>query len=124
MKRLLLGYGPVLLWMGIIFHLSSQPVLPGSTVAWMDFFFKKIAHITVYGVLFYFVVRAEQLRSPKIQKKPLTRTILFALLWCFTYSILDEYHQSFTPGRHPSMRDIGYDMLGVCIAYMKKQGWI
>ena len=107
MKRLLLGYGPVLLWMGIIFHLSSQPVLPGSTVAWMDFFFKKIAHITVYAVLFYFVVRAEQLRTAQNHNKHIARTMFFAILWCFTYSMLDEYHQSFTPGRHPSIRDIG-----------------
>ena len=28
------------------------------------------------------------------------------------YGAVDEMHQSFVPGRHPSLADIGYDALG------------
>jgi VanZ family protein len=45
-------------------------------------------------------------------------------LLCLAYASLDELHQYFTPFRHPTVRDIGYDMLGVFIAFLWKYRYI
>ena len=41
-----------LVWMSVIFLLSSRVLPSASSDYWEDFFVKKTAHITVYGILF------------------------------------------------------------------------
>lgn len=115
-----MAYLPVVLWALLIFILSNQPVLPGPPSVTLDFFFKKLGHIFVYMVLWWLVHRAFTITQPK-NKVNATWT---SLLIVFVYALTDEYHQSLIPGRHPGVKDIGYDMLGACIAWMKKYGYI
>lgn len=117
----LTAYLPSFLWAFIIFLFSSQSVLPGFDQSVYDFFLKKSAHVFVYLVLYLFVCNAVTKTVAEKHKK----VILFLpILICFGYAISDEFHQSFVPGRFGSFRDIGFDMLGVAIAFLKKYNYI
>lgn len=105
-------YLPVLIWCGFIFALSSQSHLVGPESAVWDFIFKKTAHMFVYAVLMWLIFRAynAKLATPKF---------LVPFFMCFVYALSDELHQALTPGRMPTLRDIGYDTLGMLITLMK-----
>ena len=105
-----LAYLVPTLWAAFIFILSAQEVLPGFSVSVYDFIFKKCAHMFVYAVLYFLLFRAYQkTNGKKITRKSYLIPILISLL----YSLLDEFHQSTVPGRRSTLRDAGYDMLGV-----------
>lgn len=98
------------LWAGFIFLLSAQEVLPGFSVSVYDFIFKKSAHMFVYAVLYLLLFRAYQ----KTNNKRIThKSYLLPVIISLLYSLSDELHQSTVPGRYPTLRDMGYDMLGV-----------
>lgn len=103
---------PVVLWMGVIFFLSSLSVLPGSQIIWWDFIIKKTAHMIVFGILFLLIYRADNLgknlESPRYW---------LAFVITFIYACFDEWHQSFVPGRSARVYDVGFDMLGATISY-------
>lgn len=113
---------PLLLWMAVIFAFSSQngdqvggwintlvkPFVP--TIA-MDpglvrFSVQKAAHFLEYAVLAMLAWRA---------LRPLTtrHSTQLAGMLSLLYAASDEWHQSFVPGRGPSLRDVGIDGLGV-----------
>jgi len=111
LKHFLYFYAPVILWASLIFYLSSLSTLPSAQKIWWDFIFKKSAHMFVYAVLYFLVVRALKLKSTKYYK--------WGYLICILYSISDEFHQSFTPGRSPMVTDVGFDIIGMTITYLR-----
>jgi len=110
-KKLLRYWGPVALWMGIIFLFSSFPTGSASQIVWSDFFLKKTAHLTEYGVLAILFYRA--LKNSGVKRE---RAALAAIIMVFVYGISDEIHQSFTPGRMPKWYDVGFDTIGGILA--------
>lgn len=116
--KLFRAYGPVFLWAGLIFIFSSQSSLPGFDVIFYDYVFKKSAHIFVYAVLYMLLHRAANLDQP--QKS----NWLLPLAITLCYAFIDEFHQAFTPNRHPSPIDVGYDMMGAGIALLFKYRYI
>lgn len=113
MKRLKFWL-PVALWAGVIFSLSSLRVTPSSNVYWQDFLVKKTAHIVEYAILFIFSYRAF-LNTTELGR---ARSAIFALLFVIFYGVSDEYHQSFTPGREPKIRDVLIDSIGGSLAWI------
>lgn len=111
-QRFFFYYLPVLLWCGLIFFLSSQSNLPGPGAAALDFLFKKTAHMSVYAVLYWLLFRA-------VNAGRSTPTYILPLLICIGYAISDEFHQGLTPGRSPTARDVGFDMLGMGVALLR-----
>ncbi len=103
---------PVILWCGVIFFLSSQPHLPGPEDKTWDFLFKKLGHISAYGILFGLTFKA-------------TKSAKNSLVFCILYAMSDEYHQSFVPGRTPMLRDVGIDIIGMSLAAFgaKRYDW-
>ncbi|OGR17384.1 MAG: hypothetical protein A2X81_08390 [Desulfobacterales bacterium GWB2_56_26] len=98
---------PMILVMGTIFCLSHQqgdslylPALPG---------IDKLAHLLAYGVLAATTLFAfgERWKSEKAGL-----TVLITVFFCLFYGITDEFHQSFVPGRAPSVVDIVADFGG------------
>ncbi|HSU89160.1 MAG TPA: VanZ family protein, partial [Terriglobia bacterium] len=70
-------------------------------------FIRKCGHISEYFVLAALAYRCFR----REQRKPLetrVKTIAFVLL----AALLDEWHQSFTAFRGPSIVDVGYDCFG------------
>jgi VanZ family protein len=116
---LLNAYLPPMLWAGLIFFLSAQSTLPSFDVSFYDFIFKKLSHIFVYGVLYFLIYRG--LGFQKMDKK---QRWWVAFLFCAFYASMDEVHQWFTPNRSPTIRDVGYDLLGASIAFLKLYSYI
>jgi VanZ family protein len=114
LKTSLTVYLPPILWACLIFYLSSQSALPSFDVSRMDFIFKKSSHIFVYAVLYYLTFRAINNTTTASSK----RNWWTPFLLCLIYAISDEIHQSFTPHRTPTARDVGYDMLGASISFL------
>ena len=102
-------------WMGFIFYLSSLPPadLPRQieAFAWLDELRPVAGHLVLYGVLGPLLLvslwswvtgSAYRLRWP-----------LIAISFGTLYGVMDEYHQSFVPGRSPSAFDVFIDGVGV-----------
>lgn len=107
---------PPLLWAGVIFLFSSRSSLPSASYSPLDFVFKKMAHIFVFAVLFFLTHRSFALTSPKYSLKKHWFVPVFI---CFLYALSDELHQHFVPNRYATLRDVGYDMIGVLAMYLK-----
>jgi uncharacterized membrane protein SirB2 len=120
-KKYLEFWLPPLIWAFIIFSFSAQSVLPGFTISAADFMLKKTAHIFVYAVLYWLVLRALT-KTTSCQKK--NQGWWKAMILCLIYAISDELHQSVVPGRHASMRDVGFDLLGIALVFLKKFKYI
>ncbi len=91
---------PSVLWMGVIFRVSSVPGsrLPGGPSA--------LAHFVSYAVLgALLVVPLRRLRGTG-------EAIAIAVLIASLYGITDEFHQTFVPLRTPDVADWGVDTLG------------
>lgn len=109
-KNYCFAYSLPIVWASFIYFLSAQEVLPGFSVSIYDFIFKKSAHMFVYAVLYILLFRAyKKTNHTKITKKHYFVPVVISLI----YALVDELHQSMVPGRYPTIRDAGYDMLGV-----------
>ena len=96
--------------MSLIFYLSSIPgdqLGPDTLVVNM---LKKSVHAFIFGILAALYLYA--LKGKKSLLK--TQSTLYLLSWFLTllYAFSDEYHQSFTPGRHSSGKDVFIDVCG------------
>lgn len=111
MKKLLSLWLPPAVWAVFIFFFSSLPVVKTTQIYWQDFVLKKTAHMIEYGVFAILIYRA--LKVSGIKK---SNAALFAILAAVIYGATDEYHQSFTPGREPRVRDVVFDTIGAILA--------
>jgi VanZ family protein len=104
---------PALIWMSLIFFFSSQPTVQASTIDVRDFFIKKLAHVVEYFILAILIDYS--LRHTTHFSR--TKRLIFTLLFVVVYASSDEFHQSFTPGREPHIRDVIIDILGGSIGF-------
>ena len=72
---------------------------------------RKLAHITIYCVLAFFMMFALQTNA-----KNWERNVVITIIICFLYSLTDEYHQTMTDGRTGMFSDCMIDTLGALIA--------
>ena len=122
-RYILWAWLPPLLWASVIFIFSSIPTFPTDTIIWWDFILKKTAHIVEFGILFILTFRAVNIT---FGYKTFNKSAAFyVLLFCIIYGASDEFHQSFTPGRTPHIRDVGFDTVGALLAlwYAKRSTW-
>ena len=102
----ILRWLPAVAWMALIFVLSSRSDLPTPPGTVLELLFEKGAHIGSYAVLAFLLERA--LALPQGGKRT-------ALVLTMLYAISDEFHQSFTPGRTPSVTDGLADLAGALL---------
>ncbi|HBY92517.1 MAG: VanZ family protein [Ardenticatenaceae bacterium] len=115
---LLASWGPAILWMAVIFWFSAQPDLPSAPNGLLDFGIKKGAHLTVYAILTVLYRRAlhRTWRPAQDEDAPRSRAYSLATLaLSLLYAISDEWHQAYTPGRHPRLLDLLIDLTGALI---------
>lgn len=74
----------------------------------MPFNLDKAAHAVEYGILAFLVCRAV--------RRPTSRALIIITLCCAAYGVLDEVHQSFVPGRFPSVWDAAADSVGSALS--------
>lgn len=128
MKAFAWRWGPLLLWMAVIFFASSSSnpyqVLPGRWQIGCAQLMKssdlqnllcqndtvgQISHLAEYGLLALLAARAVSWKEPR---KRLIITLLGVLLGCFLYGLSDEIHQLFVPGRTFQTADLMLDLAG------------
>lgn len=138
MKKLR-AFLPLLLWMALIFGMSATPgeisgeqsgllakmaitalsLLTGGRVAFdaqmIEFCIRKAAHMTEYAVMWLLACHA-------FKKTGAKRPAMFALALCAVYAATDEFHQSFTAGRGPSVIDVLIDTSGACLMAVLRRG--
>ena len=102
-------YAPPLAVMTLIFALSATPDLSSGLGAW-DTLLRKLAHVTIFGVLWLTLARATHWR------RPILATVVAVL-----YAISDEVHQTFVEGRHGTPVDVAIDSAGIALALL---AWI
>lgn len=73
---------------------------------------RKIAHMTEFAILFFFVGIVCKSFVLDTSKKELIKRILFALGFTTIYAASDEIHQLFVPGRHGCVKDVFIDVAG------------
>ncbi len=94
-----------------------EPEVKSIIFAGLNLFIRKAAHFTMYFltgfVLFAFFRRI---------LKSLLVSGAISVGICFAYAVSDEFHQSFTPGRTPLLKDIFIDtagaLTGVLLCFM------
>ena len=130
-QRKLLILLAVAFWMAIIFKLAAQQgeqsnllsskvtgvivslaqrFRPDVNLVSLNHFIRKCAHFLAYlvlGVVTLFVMRRIGLMGQQ--------GVGFALLICISYSITDELHQAFVPGRTPKLTDVFIDSSGALL---------
>ncbi|HUG51993.1 MAG TPA: VanZ family protein [Vicinamibacteria bacterium] len=99
-------WGPVVLWMGAVFFLSSLSRL-GDLARIPDW----ITHPIEFGVGGFLVCHA---LSDGV--RPSWRVLAASVLLTTTYGVADEYHQSFVPGRVADPADVARDFVGAAAA--------
>ena len=96
-------------------HLSVSP----DTLDVLDTIVRKFAHLTEYAILALLLYGC-------FGGKDGFRWQLRVASWCVVaaaaYSLTDELHQVFSPGRHPSLIDCGIDTIGAAIAMLLVYG--
>ena len=107
-KKIIFYWLPVILWMALIYFLSSFHKLQASSVGWQDFVVRKTAHFLEYAILFVLNNHALQRTTLLDNKK---RLLLSFFLTVF-YALTDEFHQTKVSGRTGKPLDIGIDGLG------------
>lgn len=71
---------------------------------------RKLAHFTIYTILGLLLMSLAETFDFTNKKR-----LFLSVLIGFLYACLDEFHQSFTPGRTPLFTDVLIDMLGVIV---------
>lgn len=97
---------PLAAWLGLIFYLSAQPDFPRPQSDLLEDLLGIGAHMFLFGVLAVLWARAMQGQR---------RTLVLAFLLTMIYALLDEFHQSFVPGRTADPLDLVFDGVGAAI---------
>jgi VanZ family protein len=111
---LLSSWLPVTLWAGLIYYLSS---IPGLNTGWgiWDFILRKTAHVVEFAVLTFLLLRAFVRSWPAMTKRT---AMVISFLLALVYAVSDEVHQSFVPGRGPSVGDVVVDACGMALCLL------
>lgn len=109
-RRTLWYWGPVVMWMVIIFVGSSHSNVVLSESPSRDNLMKNLGHIIEYALLGFLIFRALS------SKKGDTLSSRYVWLWSLTgailYGVSDEVHQMFVPTRTAYLGDILMDGVG------------
>ena len=137
---ILISWTASILWMVIIFNLSSQVAYESNklskgvtkiivesvvkVVPEMDFDRSKFNHIVRKNAHFfaYLVLGVLVMYAMRRSGRKGIRGIVLILSMCVLYAISDEVHQFFVPGRGPQAKDVFIDsagaVVGICMYRM------
>lgn len=114
-KQLLWYYGvPVIVWMWVIFLLSSLSGgrTDGGGASLFFILERKGAHVGEYFILALLGLRLLR------QFMSLERAIVWTFVGAILYAMSDEYHQLFVPGREGKVTDVMIDFVGIALALL------
>lgn len=98
---------PVIIWMTVIFTLSSIPgrKIPEVGIPHLD----KLAHFVEYSILGFLVMRAFLNSGTGLDRSILA---VLAISIAVLFAATDEWHQGFIPGRFTDIIDLTFDSIG------------
>ena len=103
-------------WMGFIVYLSSQsnpvdlsPVIGAAARRSTPEIAAAVSHMAEFGIL------ALLLRWGLVFRRPSLLMYLGVFAFTMAFAVSDEIHQSFTPGRVSSVRDVFIDGFGAIV---------
>ena len=130
---------PPLLWMGVIFVVSTDlgatartsaflgpmlhflfPGMPEPRVRWLIVALRKSAHLTEYAILALLWMRSFRDAAWAIARRPEWAALLLASL----YAGADELHQRFVPSRTGSLADVAIDTVGAALGLAVWKGGV
>lgn len=139
-----LWWAPVIIWAGVIFYMSTRTFgssftnsllsdflailhveVSPHTFQLLAFGFRKLGHLTEYSIfaIFLYYALGNDRRGFWNPRRALACILLAGL-----YSLTDEFHQRFVPGRGASIVDSGIDTigatLGMVIVYLAGRAFI
>jgi len=122
----------VVIWMGLIFNFSAQNAEESSQMSqgiskrlyelfnklpfvelefsFFHIFIRQAAHFFIFFILTLLLINAFRISGVVIK-----RSIFYTLLAAVIYAVLDEYHQSFVPGRAAELKDLFTDIFGILV---------
>lgn len=116
-KRILqtvIAWLPLVSLYGVIYFLSDQPRLPGPEDEVAQFLWFKTAHVIVYSLVGLFSLVAVSRLFPGGARARWKLIILYlSLFLALSLAVHDEWHQSTTPGRESTVRDLVIDSLAI-----------
>lgn len=102
-----LSFAAIICIYSVVFIFSHQTGSQSSEMS-DNLWIRKLAHISEYTVLSFFVYAYISNISTLMYKKIITSTIISVLL-----AISDEIHQTFIPGRSGNLVDVFIDSIGI-----------
>ena len=102
---------PTVLWMGVIFFLST---LPESETPGRFILSDKVCHAAEYFILAFLVFFALQ----RTTRARFSTSFWITLAWGAVYGLSDEIHQLFVPTRQCDLRDLAADVGGVVLLFL------
>lgn len=106
MKKLLIYWLPVAVYALFIYWVSSKP---GKAIPNLFTYQSEIFHFLEYAG--FALVNKRAIKGSFAEKNKFKCVLLTAII-VLIYSISDEFHQSFVPGRDASLYDIFVDNMG------------
>jgi len=108
--RRLWFWGPVIVYVAVIFYLSSL-----SDISVAAPYPDHILHAGEYFGLAILVARA---LNGGLQRPISSRSLLLAFLFCVIYAVSDEIHQMFVPNRYADLTDVLSDVVGAALGLL------
>jgi VanZ family protein len=127
-SSIVINWGPVTLWMMVIFSLSTEwfssanttpflaPLLEGllptvlaPLIEAIVLLFRKFSHWSEYFVLAVLFMRA---LKAEISSQSEMRRLIWTIVLATLYAVTDEFHQSFVPSRTANPVDVVIDSFG------------
>ncbi|MFA6211369.1 MAG: VanZ family protein [Candidatus Obscuribacterales bacterium] len=110
--------------LGLIFCLSAQSNSANFTAQLFgsyNYAARKTAHMVEHAALFtalYWTILALRMRFAAVKSVTTTKLVLcfVCLILTINFAVLDEWHQSFVPGRTSSATDVLWDSCGAAAA--------
>jgi VanZ family protein len=111
------AWAPGIVWMTLIFYLSSRSSLPLLLPAVPTWILRKLGHVVEYAILAALMWRA---LHPTDRPRQLA---ISAFMITVLYAVSDELHQMFVPGRHGTPLDVMIDAGGAIIGLAAVRLW-
>jgi len=109
-RKLLIYHLPAIMYAVGVITVSSIPNLKAPTMEFVPI--DKVAHILEYALFSLLTFRSFSNLSTAISKR---MAVLLSLLFLVAFAALDEYYQSFVPGRSSDNLDLLSNICGACI---------
>ncbi len=123
-KTILIYHVPAMLYAGLIITLSSLPNLQSPNLGILNS--DKVIHFAEYAVFAFLFYRSfsqsfsvSSAQSSRLNSGSMAALMTFALLLLF--SVGDELHQKFVPGRTADVFDVLADVLGGALVILLLQ---